>query len=50
MLKRVTFSNIPLAWLLVSLQLAVTFVFFIWPAAQALWQSMLLEDPFGLSR
>ena len=50
MLKRVTFRNIPLAWLLVSLQLAVTFVFFIWPAAQALWQSMLLEDPFGLSR
>jgi sn-glycerol 3-phosphate transport system permease protein len=50
MLKRVTFANIPLAWLLVSLQLAVTLIFFIWPAAQALWQSMLMEDAFGLSR
>jgi len=31
-------------------QLAVTLVFFIWPAAQALYQSLLIEDPFGLSR
>src|SRR5690606_1059036 len=27
--------------------LAVTLVFFIWPASQALWQSFLLEDAFG---
>jgi sn-glycerol 3-phosphate transport system permease protein len=28
---------------------AVTIAFFIWPAGQALWQSMLVEDAFGLS-
>jgi sn-glycerol 3-phosphate transport system permease protein len=35
--------------LLVAPQLLVTFVFFIWPASRALYQSLLLEDPFGLS-
>ena len=30
-------------------QLAVTVVFFIWPAGQALYQSLLIEDAFGLS-
>jgi sn-glycerol 3-phosphate transport system permease protein len=30
-------------------QLAITLVFFIWPAAQALWQSLFVQDPFGLS-
>jgi len=49
MIKRVTFRNIPLAWLLVAPQLAITVAFFIWPAVQALKQSLLLEDPFGLS-
>ena len=29
-------------------QLAITVVFFFWPAAQAIYQSLLLEDPFGL--
>ena len=29
-------------------QLAITLVFFYWPAGQALCQSMLREDPFGL--
>ncbi|MGI9332270.1 MAG: sn-glycerol-3-phosphate ABC transporter permease UgpA [Gammaproteobacteria bacterium] len=48
MQKRVTFNNVWLAYLLVSAQLAITVIFFIWPAGQALYQSMLVEDPFGL--
>ena len=32
----------------VAPQLAITLVFFYWPASQALYQSMLREDPFGL--
>ena len=31
-------------------QITITIVFFIWPASQALYQSMLVEDAFGLSR
>ena len=50
MQKRVGFDIWWLAYVLVASQLAITFVFFIWPAAQALYQSLLLEDPFGLSR
>lgn len=36
--------------LLLLPQLLVTCVFFLWPAGQAFWQSMLREDAFGLSR
>ncbi|MBM7456419.1 sn-glycerol 3-phosphate transport system permease protein [Oceanisphaera litoralis] len=35
--------------LLLLPQLAVTLVFFLWPAGQALWQSLLQEDAFGFS-
>src|SRR6187397_1323653 len=35
-------------WLLVP-QLIITVVFFYWPASQAVWQSFLLQDAFGLS-
>jgi len=49
MLKRVHFGTSVLPYLLVTPQIAVTIIFFIWPAAQALYQSMLLEDAFGLS-
>ncbi|MEQ8584526.1 MAG: sn-glycerol-3-phosphate ABC transporter permease UgpA [Thalassobaculaceae bacterium] len=49
MIKRVTFRNLWLPYLLLLPQLAVTLVFFIWPALQALYQSMLVEDAFGLS-
>ncbi|WP_375057547.1 sn-glycerol-3-phosphate ABC transporter permease UgpA [Zobellella sp. DQSA1] len=35
--------------LLLLPQLVVTLVFFLWPAGQALWQSLLREDAFGLS-
>jgi len=48
MLKRVHFRHPYLPYLLVAPQLAVTIIFFIWPAAQAFWQSMLVEDAFGL--
>ncbi|MGF1560806.1 MAG: sn-glycerol-3-phosphate ABC transporter permease UgpA [Geminicoccaceae bacterium] len=47
--KRVIFDNKLLPYLLVAPQLAITLVFFIWPAAQALWQSTLQQDAFGLS-
>ena len=48
MLKRVHFDRKVLPFLLVAPQIIVTLVFFIWPAAQALYQSVLREDPFGL--
>ncbi len=48
--KRVTFRRPLLPWLLVAPQLIITLVFFIWPASQALYQSVLIEDAFGLSR
>ena len=46
--KRVTFGGYGVPALLVAPQLAVTLVFFIWPASQALYQSVLQQDPFGL--
>lgn len=48
MIKRVTFNNRILPYLLLAPQIAITIIFFIWPAAQALFQSFLLEDAFGL--
>jgi len=48
--KRVTFPGFVLPALLVAPQLAITFIFFVWPASQALYQSVLQEDPFGLKR
>ncbi len=48
MQKRVTFKNPWLPYVLVAPQIIITLVFFIWPASQALFQSMLVEDPFGL--
>ena len=47
--KRVVFRNRWLPYLLVTPQITITLVFFIWPASQALKQSVLLEDAFGLS-
>jgi sn-glycerol 3-phosphate transport system permease protein len=46
---RATFPHRFLPYLLVAPQLAISLVFFYWPAAQALHQSVLREDPFGLS-
>jgi sn-glycerol 3-phosphate transport system permease protein len=48
--KRVTFSHHWLPWLLVLPQLVIVMLFFFWPAGQALYQSLLLEDAFGASR
>ncbi len=48
--KRVTFKGRLLPYLLLAPQLAVTAVFFLWPAAQALVTSLYAEDAFGLSR
>lgn len=49
MIKRATFNGFWLPVLLLLPQLVITFVFFIWPASQAIYQSVLLEDAFGLS-
>lgn len=47
--KRALFPNRGLPYLLVLPQVAVTLVFFFWPAAQAVYQSLTLQDAFGLS-
>jgi sn-glycerol 3-phosphate transport system permease protein len=47
--ERVRFRSGWLPYALLAPQLAVTLVFFIWPAAQALWQSFFVEDAFGFS-
>ena len=46
--KRVFFRSAWLPYLLVAPQLAITLVFFFWPAAQALWFAFLRQDAFGL--
>lgn len=46
--KRVRFRSTWLPWLLVAPQMAVVMVFFFWPAAQALYQSVLQQDAFGI--
>lgn len=48
MRRRVIFDDMLLPYLLLAPQVAVTLVFFIWPAGQAVWQSMLVQDPFGV--
>ncbi len=47
--RKVIFKGRALPLLLLLPQLAVTLVFFIWPAAMAVWQSLLQQDAFGLS-
>lgn len=46
--KRVVFRSRWLPYALVAPQIAVTIVFFFWPAAQAIWYSFQLQDAFGL--
>ena len=48
MQKRAIFGGMVLPYLLLAPQLLITFVFFYWPANQALWQYFLLQDAFGL--
>jgi sn-glycerol 3-phosphate transport system permease protein len=45
--KRVVFRSAWLPYALVAPQIAVTLVFFFWPAAQAMWFSLQLQDAFG---
>lgn len=45
--KRVRFRSTWLPWLLIAPQMVVVLVFFFWPAAQALRQSVLQQDAFG---
>src|SRR5262245_33457799 len=47
--KRVRFQSRWLPYALVAPQIAITVVFFFWPAFQALYQSFLVEDAFGAS-
>jgi sn-glycerol 3-phosphate transport system permease protein len=47
--KRVVFGHKALPYLLLFPQLVITVVFFFLPAGQAMWQSLHVEDPFGLS-
>jgi sn-glycerol 3-phosphate transport system permease protein len=46
--KRAIFGSRSLPYLLLLPQLFVVLVFFYWPASQAVWQSFLLQDAFGL--
>jgi sn-glycerol 3-phosphate transport system permease protein len=46
--KRVVFRSAWLPYLLLAPQLAITVVFFFWPAGQAVWFSFQLQDAFGL--
>lgn len=45
--KRARFKSAWLPYALVAPQILVTLIFFFWPAAQALYQSVLLQDTFG---
>lgn len=49
MQKRAVFNHRFLPFALLAPQIAVTVIFFYWPAFQAVWQSFLLQDAFGLS-
>ncbi|MCD6040604.1 MAG: glycerol-3-phosphate transporter permease [Burkholderiales bacterium] len=46
--KRVVFRSAWLPYALIAPQIAITLVFFFWPAAQAVWYSFQLQDAFGL--
>ena len=48
--KRVRFKSKWLPWALVAPQVAIILVFFYWPAAQALLQSVMVDSPFGGNR
>jgi sn-glycerol 3-phosphate transport system permease protein len=49
MAKQYEFSARRLPYLLVLPQMVIVFVFFFWPALQAVWQSLFMQDAFGLS-
>jgi sn-glycerol 3-phosphate transport system permease protein len=45
--KRARFDSKWLPYALIAPQIAVTVVFFFWPAGQAVWQSAFIQDAFG---
>ena len=45
--KRARFQSRWLPYALVAPQIAITLIFFFWPAGQAVWQSLLVQDAFG---
>ena len=45
--KRVTFRSSWLPFVLIAPQIAITIIFFFWPAFQAVYFSFLLQDAFG---
>lgn len=47
--KRVVFQSKWLPYILLAPQIAITIIFFFWPAAQAVYQSFLMQDAFGTS-
>ncbi|MGL4445132.1 MAG: sn-glycerol-3-phosphate ABC transporter permease UgpA [Alsobacter sp.] len=47
--KRSVFGNRLLPYLLLAPQLAITLVFFYWPASQAVWMSFRIQDAFGIA-
>jgi sn-glycerol 3-phosphate transport system permease protein len=49
MRRKVIFSGTALPYALLAPQLAITVVFFFWPAAEAVWYSFLRQDAFGIS-
>lgn len=49
MRRKVIFPGTALPYLLLAPQLAITVVFFFWPAAEAVWFSFLRQDAFGIS-
>ncbi len=46
--ERAVFRSRLLPYGLLLPQIAITLVFFYWPASQAVWQSFLVQDAFGL--
>ena len=49
MQKQTVFQSRLLPFILLIPQVTIVLIFFYWPAAQAVWQSFLLQDAFGLS-
>src|SRR3954454_7733625 len=47
--KRAVFKSAWLPYALLAPQLAVTLIFFFWPAAQAVYWSTLVQDAFGIT-
>ena len=50
MQRKAIFNNKLLPYLLLAPQLAITFVFFFWPAGEAVWYSFIRQDAFGISK